>query len=269
VPGLSGKHIVEKELIIAVKKEFISEGRNYELPLIYDINGNEKTVCVIVHGFGSSKESFMAKKLLEELPLHGIGAIAFDHPAHGESAVDGAFLRINNSLMDLSDTEDRARNLAPGAEIVYFASSFGAYIALIYLAGKKLGKRRAFLRAAAVSMPRFVERRLTPEQKAMLEKEGEIILDKEEYGYIRDLKVVQGFFDDLASHDVFEIWRKGLADLHMVHGDADITVPLGDVRDFSDKFNVPLTVIPNGDHQLSIPGAPEQVLKHAVEFFLR
>jgi hypothetical protein len=30
---------------------------------------------------------------------------------------------------------------------------------------------------------------------------------------------------------------------------------------------VPLTVVPDGDHRLSVPGAPEQVLKLATAFF--
>ena len=252
-----------------MKNEFLSEGREYELPIIYNISGSEKTVCLVVHGFGSSKESFMAKMLLEQLPQRGIGAIAFDHPAHGESAVDGAFLRIKNSITDLGAAEAHARTIAPEAEIVYFASSFGAYVTLIYLAGQKRSKRRAFLRSAAVSMPRFIERRLTQEQKESLESAGELILDKEKYGYIRDLKVTSGFFDDLEKHDVFSLWSEGQAKLHMVHGDADVTIPLSDAREFAEKFNVPLTVIPDGDHQLSIPGAPEQVLSLATDFFMR
>ena len=247
--------------------EFISGNRDYAIPCLHNINGREKTICVIVHGFGSSKGSPTATMLLSELPSTGIGAIAFDLPAHGESGVDGGYLRLQNCLSDLAAVEEQARALAPESEIVYFASSFGAYITLIYFAEKKQKKCRAFLRSAAVNMPQLLIQRLTPEQKVCLETVGEFTINKAEYGYIRDLKLTKGFFDDLAAHDVFNLWRVGLADLQMVHGEVDQTVPLGDVRAFAEMFLVPMLVIPNGDHQLSIPGAPEQVLKIAIEFY--
>ena len=251
-----------------MRKESIPGGRGYDVPCIYDISGREKTICLVIHGFGSSKESVTAKMLLEALPPLGIGVIAFDHPAHGESPVDGEFLRVSNSLADLAAVEARARVLAPEAEIVYFASSFGAYIALIYLAATESDKRRrAFLRCAAVSMPCVFTGRLTEEYKAGLAAAGEFTLDKEEYGYIRDLKITRGFLDDLEQNDVFALWREDFAELRMIHGESDQTVPLGDAQSFAKMFGVPLTVIPNGDHQLSVPGAPEQVLKLATEFF--
>ena len=251
----------------SVKKEWISEGRGYGVPCIYDIKGNEDILCVVVHGLGSSKNGFMAEMMLDKLPLSGIGAIAFDLPAHGESKVEGEFLRIDNCLDDFAAVEARAGVLAPKAEIVYFASSFGAYITLIYLAGREPGKRRAFLRSAAVSMPLFIGRRLTPEQRVCLESAGELVIHKEQYGYFRDLKITKGYCDDLGSHDVFAIWREGLAELRMIHGEADDKIPLADALSFAERFHVPLTVVPGGDHQLSIPGAPELVVKHATEFF--
>jgi len=251
-----------------MKSEVISNGRDYGLPCLYSIDGREKIVCVVVHGFGSSKNSITAKMMLEELPLLGVGAISFDLPAHGESEVDGEFLRLENCLADLAAVENLARNLAPEAEIVYFASSFGAYITLLYLAGRKNGGGRAFLRSAAVSMPRL-HTWLSPAQKAELETAGEIILKASEYEYSRDLKVTQGFFDDLDKSDVFKLWREGFAEICMIHGDKDETIPIGDARSFAERFDVPLIVVPGGDHRLSTPGAPEQVLKTAAEFFLK
>ena len=247
--------------------EFIDRGREYKVPCLYKIEGREKIVCIIVHGFGSSKESVTANMMFQELPVRGIGAFAFDFPAHGDSEVEGEYLLVSNCVKDLADAEARARELAPEAEIVFLASSFGALVTLIYLSGLKKGKPRAFLRSAAVSMPRLFRERQTPEQNASLKAAGEFIRDKAAYGYIRDLKITQNFIDDLESCDVFTLWREAYAKLCMIHGELDETIPLGDAGSFAGKFNVPLTVVPGGDHQLSIPGAPERVLKLALEFF--
>ena len=250
-----------------MKTEYISGGRGYDVPYIHSIHGQEKTVCVVVHGFGSSKKSATATMLFNDLPPLGIGVAAFDFPSHGESGADGEFFRISNCIADLAAVEARARTLAPDAEIVYFASSFGAYIALLYLAGLKQGNRRAFLRCPAVSMPRVANQLLTPEMQTSLKVTGAFTLDKATYGYGRDLKLTQGFFDDLSGHDVYTLWREGFARLCMIHGELDQTIPLGDAGSFAEMFNVPLTVVANGDHQLATPGVPKQVLKLAVEFF--
>ncbi len=46
-----------------------------------------------------------------------------------------------------------ALELAPGARVVYFSSSFGAYLNLIYLSTRPHRGTRSFLRSAAVEMP--------------------------------------------------------------------------------------------------------------------
>ena len=255
-----------------MNKEYLPGQRGYSVPCVYNIKGNEKAVCVIVHGFGSSKDSTTATMMLNELPLLGIGAIAIDLPAHGDSEVYGEFLRLDNCTADLAAAETRARELVQEAEVFYFGSSFGAYITLIYLAGCAQNKRssqprRAFLRCAAVSMPRLFNQETTPEQRACLEATGEVILNKDEHGYARDLKITNGFYDDLDKYDAFSFWREDMAQLHMIHGESDETVPLADAQAFARKYHVPLTIVPDGDHSLSIPGAPELVLKHATEFF--
>ena len=54
----------------------------------------------------------------------------------------------------------------------------------------------------------------------------------------------------------------------MIHGDSDETISYDRVVEFTEKFNIPLSTVSGGDHRLSIEGAPERVLKEAVEFFL-
>jgi len=226
--------------------------------------GKEKIVCVAAHGFGSSKESPTTSMLLEALPARGIGVIAFDFPAHGESPVDGDALRIGNCLCDLAAAEARAKELAPEADVVYFSSSFGAYINLIYLATRPHAGRRSFLRSAAVDMPGLFSHP-TAEESARLARDGYLMLDE---GYTRPLKITPAFLSDLAAHNVFRLYRAGEAEVRMVHGGADETASVKDAERFARQFGAELTVIPGGDHRLSLPGMPETVLRLAEEFYL-
>lgn len=111
-------------------QELLSGLNGYNIPCRHTIQGGESMVCLITHGFGSSKDSPTAQLLAGELPRHGIGTLALDLPAHGDSPVDGDALSIRHCLDDLARAEARALELAPGARVVYFSSSFGAYLKL-------------------------------------------------------------------------------------------------------------------------------------------
>lgn len=92
----------------------------------------------------------------------------------------------------------------------------------------------------------------TPEEEARLQADGSVVLG-EEYGYVRPLKLTCGFFEDLDRHDLFTLWRPEEAEVRMVHGELDETIPVEEARRFAVRFQIPLTVIPGEDHRLSIP----------------
>lgn len=245
-----------------MRKGMIKRPGSYDIMFNAETNMDNKTVVVIAHGFGSSKESPTAQMLMNELPVHGIGVMAFDFPAHGESPVDGEFLTVENCIDDLMDVEQLVRNQNPGVEVVYFGSSFGAYITLNYIFGCRIRGARAFLRSAAVNMPELF-RNPTQEEKQFLEKNGYVILD---YDNGRPLKVTEEFISDLQEHDLFERFKKYGADIRMIHGSGDETIDYARAKEFAEMHDIEMTTVDNGDHRLSIPGAPEKVLSEMLEF---
>lgn len=247
-----------------MKKELIQGQNGYDIPCINNLLGGEKQIVIISHGFGSSKESPTAQAVSAALSEWGIGTVHFDFPAHGDSPVDGGMLRIANCLDDLAAVEAHLCKLNPEAEIAYFSSSFGGYINLIYLATREHAGRRSFLRCAAVDMPGIVRRVMTPEHRAALDAQGFVMLDE---GYARPLKLTCEFWADLDAHDVFKLYRPGMAELAMVHGAADETAPIEDARRFAKLSGAALTEVPGADHRFLIPGGMDRVLDAAVGFF--
>lgn len=239
----------------------------YEIPCTHTLTGAEKKAVLIMHGFGSSKESPTAQMLAEHFPKQGIGTLALDFPAHGESTVDGAYLTLANCLADMKAAEEEIRRLAPKAEIGYFGSSFGAYMTLLYLASGQAGGKKAFLRSSAVEMPEILRQRAAGE-RGLLEKQGYLMADED---YLRPLKLVREFFDELAANDVFEIYTAGRPEnvrLHMVHGTADETASFEAAARFAQLSGAEFTSLEGGDHRLSLPGMPEKVTELAAGFFL-
>jgi pimeloyl-ACP methyl ester carboxylesterase len=248
-----------------MKKETIKGLNDYDIPCLNNLSGGERMAVIISHGFGGCKDGSTAQAVAAVLPRHGIGTYSFDFPAHGDSPVDGEQFRIANCLNDLTAVEAHVRALVPEAEIVYFSSSFGAYINLIYLATCPHVGKKSFLRCAAVDMPRLLRKGTSPEQYAQLDLQGHIIMD---YDYVRPLKVTREFYDDLETYDVFKLCRSGMAELLMIHGDADKAAPVADARRFAKQFGARLIEIKGADHCFMLPGGMEQVIHAAVKFFI-
>ena len=228
------------------------------------IQGNEKKVVVVSHGFGSSKSSPTVKTLMRVMPEAGIGIVAYDFPGHGESIIDEPELRIGTCIDCLATMEKIASEMAPDAEICYFSSSFGAYITLIYLTTREHRGKKAFLRSAAVNMPDKYEELEEDEERA-IEEQGYAMVD---HDYDRPLKITRGMRDDFRSHDLFSLYKPGDAVIKMVSGTDDEVIDPEAMRRFAEKFGIDITWIEGGDHRLGIPGAEDKVMSLAKEFFL-
>ena len=246
-----------------MKTEWLPGRNGYDIPARAVWAGEEQAV-VVCHGFGSSKASPMVEALMETLPKHGITVVAFDFPAHGESPVDGACLRVPYCIDDLETVEAWIRRILPKAKVGYFGSSFGAYITLLRLARDPLKNAKAFLRSAAVTMPKLVNTWLDQRAKESLSQTGYFVPD---YDYVREMRILPPFLVDLEEHDVFARYQTGLAQLAMVHGAKDSVAPPEDAQRFAAQFGADLLLLPNGEHPLMGEGELEQVLQKAVDFF--
>ena len=236
--------------------------REYEIPYIENLRGDEEQVVIIAHGFGSSMQSPTAQMVLENLPKVGIGAIAFDFPAHGASLVDGDTLSVVNCIADLEAVEEYVRNKCPKAKISYFGSSFGAYITLLYLSQNPEKDGKAFLRSAAVNMHVIFENPTEAEAFAMAQQ-GHLIIN-----YGTPLKLTQKFVNDLKEHDLFELYKPGESNVMMIHGSQDETIDYEKAVAFAEKFDITLITVEGGDHRLSSDGMPEAVVMTAIDFYL-
>lgn len=253
---------IEKEML-RMQQETLHSKHGYEIPCRNCWNGEDQ-VLIVCHGFGSSKESPMVQALNEEMPKAGIGVYSFDFPSHGESPVWEAGLRVPFCIDDLAVVEERVHSMAPNAGIVYFASSFGAYIALLYLS-RQIGRgKRAVLRSAAVSMPKLVQSWLNEDTERKLDKQGYFVPD---YDYVREMRITRDFLQDLEEYDVFARYKTGTVELCMVHGAKDSVAPPQDARAFAQAFQAGLVEFPQGEHSLMGEGELEEVLRIATEFF--
>lgn len=247
-----------------MEKELIQGKNGYDIPCAHFLAGGEERVVIFCHGLGSSKESPTVKTVSAALRDRGIGTVAFDFPGHGESPADGEMFRVSNCTEDLASVEAHVKKRCPGARIGYFASSFGAYINLVFLSTCRHIGTRSFLRCAAVDMAGILRRNTTPEHRTQLEEYGFVMVDED---YTRPLRITRGFLADLEAQDLFRLYRPGTALLGMIHGTKDEAAPIEDARRFARLAGAELTEVEGADHRFSIPGGMRQVTEAALRFF--
>ena len=212
-----------------MKMEWLTGRNGLQVPGWNGIDG-EKIVVIMAHGFGSAKEGFTPKFMNLGLKKAGIGFYGFDFPAHGDSPIDGGRLTVQRCIDSYQAAEQRAIELAPDAEICYFGSSFGAYMTVLYLAAEAHKGSKAFLRSAAIDMPKLTWK--IGEQRGMtFNEEGYCMLTD----YNRPLKLTKAFCEDLEQHDPFACYRKGMAQLRMIHGELDSTASPVIAKQFAEE----------------------------------
>lgn len=236
-------------------------GQNgYDIPYMKRI-GDEDKILIVSHGFGSSLKSPTAQMLLDGMPEHGIGVVAYDFPNHGASKAGPEGLRTANCISDLETIEHMIIKEKPKAEILYFSSSFGAYINLLYLSMKKHVGTKSFLRSAAVNMPELFTHP-TDEQRETMDREGRLTLP-----YEQPLTITAEFVNDMLSHDLFELYRPGKTKVEMIHGEKDETIDPEKAKLFAEKFSVPIIMAPKGGHRLMEDAQPQMVFDSALKMF--
>ena len=83
-----------------------------------------------------------------------------------------------------------------------------------------------------------------------------------------DPKEARHFLEELDHHDIFSIFSPAPADqFHMIHGVMGRVVSFAAIQDFSQKFRLPLTIMPNAGHRFDNPGEMDRLLDTAIAFF--
>lgn len=223
-------------------------------------NGEINRVIIGVHGFAGDKESSALEAVAEEMVKYGTALVCFDFPSHGESAVEGDRLSVENCISNLLSVDRYVTEKYGCNEKIVFATSFGGYISV--LASEKLGNCRFILRAPAVTMGRiFISVILGMTEEEFREK-GSVIC-----GFERKIEVPFAFYEDLKQNDAMkaDISQQTL----VIHGTQDDVVPFEDVRQFSSsRKNVRLEAIEGADHRFKKSGELERVVELAKEFIL-
>lgn len=221
-------------------------------------------VVIFAHGFGGHKDNAAAEKFAERmLSKHkGVAMLTFDWPCHGDD------VKKKLCLTDCSAYLERvisyARQKFRTEEIFAYATSFGGYLTLKYIAEHGNPFRKIALRCPAVNMYEVLTTVImTAEELEKLRKGKEIPV-----GFDRKIMIGSPFLEELRNNDI-QRWDflDYAEDILILHGTADEIVPFDAVRAFAENNLIELLPIDGADHRFRDPVKMDQCIKDILNFY--
>ena len=235
---------------------------NYKIPIKEYKPTKIEKVIIACHGFGGDKESSAIELLAQKLIKENILVIAFDFPAHGESKANGKEFIIENCMNDLISVEEYIKTEYPHTPIGIFATSFGAYIALLKINKYENNYFSVVLRAPAICMDEIFINSILRENIEQFKQRGYTIL-----GYEKELIISYKYYEDLINNKLFNMYNKN-EDLLIIQGTNDDMAPIEDSIKFIKNKNTKgrIEKIIGADHRMKKDGELEKAINIAIEY---
>lgn len=200
---------------------------------------NLKTIIISVHGFSSSKSSFIVKKLMPILKENNIGLLSFDLPGHGERKNE--VLKVSDCLKSIKEVESYVREFYSGP-ISFMGKSFGGFLLLRYLQNNKNKYGKIILMAPALNQFEIWKLDVSENGQELiksLEEGKNYVVD----GMEVDVSILYDFFK-------FEIFKNLNVDcdVKLIYGTKDVTVSNENIKKLAKIKNWQAFAVEGADH---------------------
>ena len=229
---------------------------------LYTSDGETKKLVLFCHGFGGHKDNKAAARFADRaLSKNKEAAVmTFDWPCHGDDARRRLRLADCGAYMGLAVKALQAK--FPQAELYGYATSFGAYLTLKYVAENGSPFVKLALRCPAVNMYEVLtESIIGPEEQKRLSKGREALV-----GFDRKIKIDPPFLAELRAADITG-WNytDAAESILILHGTKDEIVPFETARDFAARNQIRFIPVENADHRfidsLKMDAASQEILQ--------
>lgn len=213
---------------------------------------NLKTILIAVHGFSSSRNSFVFEKIAPTLKENNIGIICFDLPGHGLRKNEK--LNVKACLDSIKEIEDWIKSFYSGP-ISLTGASFGGFLLLRYLENNTNQYGEVILRAPALEEYYICKEDTLENWKEMIE-----CLDKGE-NYFRDgMEVDVSMIEDYFKFDIFN-HLDIKENVKLIYGSEDISVNNENILKLAKIKNWDLYRLDDADHFCRRPEDVQNIVK--------
>lgn len=141
-------------------ERLVLEKEGGRIPVWVSAPNDAEKVVIIVHGLGASKEAVSSEFYRKYFNSRRLAVVVYDQPGHGTAEASLEPLRVEGALESLAAVEKFTRERFPDLPIVYFGSSFGAYVTGLYVRTREHLGHKAFMRSGAMIFPEIILGRL-------------------------------------------------------------------------------------------------------------
>lgn len=244
--------------------EINEKGHNIRCKLYYNKLLEIKKVVIFCHGFAGHKDNSAAEKFAERVlsKYKGIAVIVFNWPCHGNDVKKKLLLSDCDTYLELVIAY--AKKQYNTENIYAYATSFGGYVVLKYIAEYGNPFVKIALRCPAVSMyDVLLNTVIKPDEYEILQKGKNVPV-----GFDRKIEVNPQFLTDLQNADIQKNSFLDYADdILILHGTKDEVVPLETVQKFSEDQVIELIPVENADHRFQNQACMEFATKAVLSFF--
>ena len=205
-----------------------------------------QTTILFGHGFGGHKDNKaaerFAKRVLEK--NKNIAVVTFNWPCHGDDVRQK--LQLDDCMTYLDLVISYVRNNLNVEKIYSYATSFGGYLFLKYIADNGNPFKKLALRCPAVDMYRVITKAIMKDDELNRIMQGKTVL----VGFARKIKVTKSFLDDLVSSDIQNNDYIDFADdMLILQGTTDEVVQFSSVKTFAENNVIDFIPVEGADHR--------------------
>ena len=239
-------------------------GSSIRCKLYYNDLKAVSRAVVCVHGFGGHKDNKAAQRFAEHLLKKHKDAVAvtFDSPCHGDDVKKT--LTLSDCDVYIREVTRYVKSRFPAAEYDAYATSFGGYLLLKYIAEHGNPFAKLALRCPAVNMYSVLSQRIIhpDEQKALMKNKPV------EVGFDRKIRINRAFLEELKAADINDLdFHPFAEDILILHGTKDEIVSYDETETFADRNDILFLPVEGADHRFKEPLKMDAAVYEIISFF--
>ena len=244
--------------------EINRDGQNIRCKLYYNPNEDIERIVLYGHGFAGHKDNGAAQKFADRVltKYKGIAVLIFNMPCHGDDVKKKLILQ--DCMTYIGIVIDYIRTELHVTDIYSYATSFGAYLIMKYIAEYENPFRKIALRCPAVDMYNVLTCAIMKGDELDRVLKGKSV----QVGFDRKIEINGQFLKNLEESDIQKNDYVDVSeDILILHGTKDEVVPFDSAQRFADNNIITFISVEDADHRFQNPVCMETATKAVLKFF--
>lgn len=223
---------------IRVECDFVINDRIHIFRAIGDVNN--KDIILYVHGLGSNKN--WVTRFYNKLLDNNYNVYSLDLIGHGQDNTSFENFNLSNCIQYVKETIEYIKTVHENCNIYLLGCSYGGFVLLNAYNDIINNINKIYLMCPAINFCEIMEKKV-----------GNLDIDyfnnNDFISLYKNIKVFRGAYEEFKNGDKF-IKNTKFNNVFIIQGDADTTVLVNDIKDFSNKNNLLCKIIKGGKHEL-------------------